>query len=156
MRTLIFVFSFALSLQSFAIPNARAQSVCPDLQTTMSLAGLAVEMQVGALNARRQSGQMAGEDAAFDVVYTALNEAGIHVHYLISIYQALPGVAPGSGRDMLATILVPAAARDIGSALALVDSILPRVRNPEARAMLQRGVEVRRAIGREFERCRLP
>ena len=153
MRILGFAVGVALALVT--LPAARAQAPCPDVQTAMSLAGVGVEMQVGAVNARRQSGLMAGEDAAFDVVYTALNEAGVHVHYLISIYQILPQIARGPGRDALSTSIIPAAARDIGSSLALADQVLPRVRNPEARAMLQRGVEVRRALGREFERCRV-
>lgn len=146
------LFAFGLCFVSVA----EAQTRCPSFDAASATDRASLELQAAAFNTHRQNGQMVGDDPSFDLVHAALREASLHSRYLTALYQILPDLSQGRAKEWLVGVIIPGIGSDIGSALSLVDSFVPRIRNASVRVLLEKSVELRRSLGRDFERCQLP
>jgi hypothetical protein len=133
-----------------------AQTRCPAFEAASAIEKASFELQRAAFSAHREAGNIAGDDPWFDMTYAALREAGIHSDYLLSLYLVFPDIEEGKAKVWLRGTIFPDFGKGIVSTLSGVDTALPRVRNPAIRVMLQRGIELRLSLGRDFSQCRLP
>lgn len=144
-------FAFGVFLSSVA----EAQTRCPSFAAVSASDRAGSELRNAARSAHRQAGRMVGDDLSFDLVHAALREAELHSHYLISLYMILSDLAESSAKEFLTVVFIPGIGTDIVRALSLVDSFIPSVRDAAVRGLLERSVELRRSLGRDFELCRL-